>query len=557
VFVLKTKTDADIYAEKTIATYETQYRDNPMAKPQEITLTITNKHLFGKAFVCEQIATMEEDIFYSRFTANIADITKISINSYIKELPIYISFERPNKKNKNAKDRKRIVLPGFDHPENIVAQITETKEKLLNFSKTLTEKGEDSEAQIKNDKKADEAFERMSKDYVAGHTPEPVANTEALMRGAEKIKSSDEVRYDNKSDAPKIDKAKIAETAESSKTPATSEASTPAETPANPEASSPAETPVTPEAPVSGKAIETPADNIFDMIDELLDSSISTNNSDTTDAEAFAEPSETDDSIELPEINSLIDSIFTSKKPKQDVTGTETASTEVKKPVPEKKPPVAPAPPHELKEAVKAVDEPDTKAVEKKSVSEDIEKTSEKISSKTGKNAEITAPTAEPMGETADSTREETIANTYVQDFTYLADKSASETIAAQTVEETVVDAVEAVETVEAVAVETPKAEIPATKPTPKAPIEEKPAPKTPVAEKTVEKAPVAEKPVEKAPVPEKPQEKTVTETEPGEKMTLEEFEKAVKKLKILFETGVITDEEYNNEKTRILTTLY
>jgi uncharacterized protein YfkK (UPF0435 family) len=130
VYVLKQQIDTEIYSEKTIATYETKYRDNPLSKPQDIVLTITSAHLYGKAFVCEQIATMEEDIFYSKFSASIADISNISINTYIREYPIYISFDKPNKDNKNARDRKRIILPSFEYPENIVAQITEAREKL-------------------------------------------------------------------------------------------------------------------------------------------------------------------------------------------------------------------------------------------------------------------------------------------------------------------------------------------------------------------------------------------------------------------------------------------
>ncbi|MDR0975158.1 MAG: SHOCT domain-containing protein [Ruminococcus sp.] len=136
---MKQKINTEIYAEKTIATYETKYRDNPLSKPQEIVLTITAGHLYGKAFVCEQVATKEEDIFYSKFSASISDISNITINTYIKELPIYISFEKPSKDNKYAKDRRRIILPSFDNPENIVAQITETKDKIKYIKKNSNE----------------------------------------------------------------------------------------------------------------------------------------------------------------------------------------------------------------------------------------------------------------------------------------------------------------------------------------------------------------------------------------------------------------------------------
>ncbi|MDR0904114.1 MAG: hypothetical protein LBM59_05735 [Ruminococcus sp.] len=140
---MKQKIDTEIYSEKTIATYETKYRDNPLSKPQEIVLTITSGHLYGKAFVCEQVATKEEDIFYSKFSASIMDISNITINTYIKEYPIYISFEKPSKDNKYAKDRRRIILPSFENPENIVAQIIETKEKLKPGKKKKTNPAEE------------------------------------------------------------------------------------------------------------------------------------------------------------------------------------------------------------------------------------------------------------------------------------------------------------------------------------------------------------------------------------------------------------------------------
>jgi hypothetical protein len=490
VFVLKSKTDADVFAEKTIATYETQYRDNPMAKPQEITLTITNKHLFGKAFVCEQIATMEEDIFYSRFTANIADITKISINTYIKELPIYVSFERPNKKNKNAKDRKRIILPGFEHPENIVAQITESKDKLLNFNRNYADSDEVSDKKLKRELKEEEHFERMSKDYVAEAKPEPVTNTDALLCGEDKIKSADEITYDNN---------------------------------------------------VNEKATEINTDTIkMDAEDALLDiieeEVIDTATNEKSDAEAFSEPDISSESLEIqPEVNATASVEATDKESDEKPVDDKTTGKLNNK----RKPPVAPAPP--------AASAPD------------------------------------PIEEATETSRE----NTYIEDYTYLARTSDSDTEEVQTadvaetfeeliLEETSNDTLTVVIADSIIEQEIlPQAET-VSPDDEKEP--EKVSDKTETTTSGIENLPADEpkKAVNNAAdntesgTPEKSNsnnsqkaevktaEKSIADDdETPAKMTLDEFEQAMRKLKIMKETNVISDEEYTSEKKRILKTLY
>jgi uncharacterized protein YfkK (UPF0435 family) len=176
------KSDTAIYSERPIATYEAQYRENPVAKPQDIQLTITAESIHGKAFKVEQIATKEEEVYYSRFANKISDISKISINTYIKDKPIYISFITENAVNKNAKDRRRIVIPSLPNPETIVEQIIEIKSKLRDYSGSKVRKGGET-ADAK--RRADEEFERS---FTQGFEPEHVENTEALLGNEEKIK---------------------------------------------------------------------------------------------------------------------------------------------------------------------------------------------------------------------------------------------------------------------------------------------------------------------------------------------------------------------------------
>jgi hypothetical protein len=179
---MSTKTDSAIYSEKPIATYEAQYRESPVAKPQDIELTITAESIHGKAFKVEQIATMEEEVYYSRFANKISDISKISINTYIKDKPIYISFITENATNKNAKDRRRIVIPSLPTPETIVEQIIEIKSKLKNYDSTKARRTSDA---LEAKRRADEEFEQK---FTSGFEPEQVQNTEGLLGNEEKIK---------------------------------------------------------------------------------------------------------------------------------------------------------------------------------------------------------------------------------------------------------------------------------------------------------------------------------------------------------------------------------
>jgi hypothetical protein len=263
---MSTKTDSAIYSEKPIATYEAQYRENPVAKPQDIELTITAESIHGKAFKVEQIATMEEEVYYSRFANKISDISKISINTYIKDKPIYISFITENATNKNAKDRRRIVIPSLPTPETIVEQIIEIKSKLKNYDSTKARRTSDA---LEAKRRADEEFERK---FTSEFEPEQVQNTEGLLGSEEKIKreidftisdnpvtnsKNDDTVADLLLDAPPAPEEKAAP--EKKKRPAPIPAPDDFEDPAEIEAVEIAEEPKAAEIP---EAAETPAAKI-------------------------------------------------------------------------------------------------------------------------------------------------------------------------------------------------------------------------------------------------------------------------------------------------------
>jgi uncharacterized protein YfkK (UPF0435 family) len=238
------KSDTAIYSERPIATYESQYRENPVAKPQDIQLTITAESIHGKAFKVEQIATKEEEVYYSRFANKISDISKISINTYIKDKPIYISFITENAVNKNAKDRRRIVIPSLPNPETIVEQIIEIKSKLRDYGSSKARKNSDA-AEAK--RRADEEFERS---FTGGFEPEHVENTEALLGSEEKIKR--EIDF-TASDAPVTNSANddtVADLLLDTPKPAPEKKKRPAPIPAPDDTAEPV-IPDLPEAPVA------------------------------------------------------------------------------------------------------------------------------------------------------------------------------------------------------------------------------------------------------------------------------------------------------------------
>lgn len=163
---------SSIYSEKKLAYFETTYKENILAKPQDVNLSITAAHLFGLAFICDQVGTKEEDPTYTRFSCGYEDITKIYINNNNKNSPIYIQCDEASK---GVMNRRRIILPCFPNNDEIVNIITSAKAEF--DKKTEKQRENEKNSKLKNieeeklkereriKKASDEEFERLTADY--------------------------------------------------------------------------------------------------------------------------------------------------------------------------------------------------------------------------------------------------------------------------------------------------------------------------------------------------------------------------------------------------------
>ncbi|MCH5350255.1 MAG: SHOCT domain-containing protein [Oscillospiraceae bacterium] len=155
---------ASIYTEKSIAHFESSYRENMLSKPQDVDITITAKHIYGIAFIWEQKGTKEDGPNYMRYTCGLDEITKIDINRGNRNSPIYIQCDDTSK---SVISRKRIILPNFHNNEEIVRIITDAKKELDEKLEVQREKEKSQKLmELESRKKAmDDEFESMTSGY--------------------------------------------------------------------------------------------------------------------------------------------------------------------------------------------------------------------------------------------------------------------------------------------------------------------------------------------------------------------------------------------------------
>lgn len=148
--------ESGVYNEKEIASYGGVYKENIIAKPQEIKLTVTARHVYGIAYACEQIGVSENDPVYTRFSCGLEEITKIYVNNANAKIsPIYIQCDSDVK---GSVIRRRVILPCLPNPEEIVESVIKLKEE---FDQKLEKRREvekrqriggiDKSAVVKND----------------------------------------------------------------------------------------------------------------------------------------------------------------------------------------------------------------------------------------------------------------------------------------------------------------------------------------------------------------------------------------------------------------------
>lgn len=166
---------ATSYSENKLAYYESYYKTNVIAKPQEINLTITSSHIYGLGFICDQHATQEGDLEYKRFNHSLDQITKIYVNDNIKTSPLYIQIDD---EVKGVLNRRRIILPCLQGVDKIVEKLYEIKAEYDIFiekdKKREKKKNIEESEKASVQKKAQfEFFEKTYQEHVQG-TERPV-----------------------------------------------------------------------------------------------------------------------------------------------------------------------------------------------------------------------------------------------------------------------------------------------------------------------------------------------------------------------------------------------
>ena len=154
----------NVYSEKKLASFETIYKESVFSKPLDITVTITAAHIYGAGYICVQKGTKEDDPEYGKYVCGLEDITKISINTNNKSLPINVQCDEVEK---GVPSRKRIILPHFPNAEEIMRLINDAK---ADYDRKHAPRKQPSEEEKQRErerlkKAADEEFLNATADY--------------------------------------------------------------------------------------------------------------------------------------------------------------------------------------------------------------------------------------------------------------------------------------------------------------------------------------------------------------------------------------------------------
>lgn len=122
--VFKMSEEMNVYSEKKLASFETIYKEGMFSKPLDITITITAAHIYGSGYVCVQEGTKEDDPEYGKYICGLEDITKVSVNTNNKNLPINVQCDEVER---GIPSRKRIILPHFPNADEIMRLINDAK----------------------------------------------------------------------------------------------------------------------------------------------------------------------------------------------------------------------------------------------------------------------------------------------------------------------------------------------------------------------------------------------------------------------------------------------
>lgn len=122
--VFKMSEEMNVYSEKKLASFETIYKEGMFSKPLDISITITTAHIYGAGYICVQEGTKEDDPEYDEYVCGLEDITKVTVNTNNKNLPINVQCDEAEK---GIPSRKRIILPHFPNADEITRLINDAK----------------------------------------------------------------------------------------------------------------------------------------------------------------------------------------------------------------------------------------------------------------------------------------------------------------------------------------------------------------------------------------------------------------------------------------------
>lgn len=174
---------SSIYNEKKIAYYEATYKTGAFAKPLDVNVTLTAEHLYGLAYIMEQNGTIEGDPVYTRFTCSLDEVSKVYINDNARQSALYIQCDTVIKGRLN---RKRIIVP-------CLKNASEAAEKIQEIKNQFDEKNEKSKERARA-KAAPAAPDSIRVEItppaqsVSEHSPEHEKNSDTFASKAKDIK---------------------------------------------------------------------------------------------------------------------------------------------------------------------------------------------------------------------------------------------------------------------------------------------------------------------------------------------------------------------------------
>lgn len=174
---------SSIYNEKKIAYYEATYKTGAFAKPLDVNVTLTAEHIYGLAYIMEQSGTIEGDPVYTRFTCSLGEVSKVYINDNARQSALYIQCDSVTK---GVLNRRRIIVPCLKNASEAAQKIQEIKDQFDEKNEKSKERAKAKAAPTAPDSIRVEITPPVQS--VPEHTPEHEKNSDKFASKAKDIK---------------------------------------------------------------------------------------------------------------------------------------------------------------------------------------------------------------------------------------------------------------------------------------------------------------------------------------------------------------------------------